>query len=69
MQRDRTLTLPLSSEEWDRFEAVAKDYDMPVTSLVQFLVRREAFWLAPARALSQSERRVLLKRERERLGT
>jgi hypothetical protein len=71
--RDRTLSLPLSTEEWERAETVAKYYGMPVEALLRFLVRREADWLSSpsgfAHAMKQGERRDIIERERERLGT
>lgn len=70
--RDRTVTVPVSAEEWERFELVAEHYEMPVHALLRYLVRREADWLRPgttsSHGMRQHQRRDLIASERQRLG-
>ena len=69
--RDKTFNMRMSAEEWQRFEAIARHYEMPVASMIRLLVRREADWLAApkgfAHAIHQRDRRALIVKERERL--
>jgi len=70
--RDRNITVPVSAEEWERFEQVAEHYEMPVHALLRYLVRREADWLRPgtssAHGMQQHQRREFIANERKRLG-
>ncbi len=39
--RDKTLNMRLTPEEWERFEAVAEHYGLPVPFMLRMLVKKE----------------------------
>jgi|HubBroStandDraft_1064217.scaffolds.fasta_scaffold337536_2 hypothetical protein len=41
MSRDKTFNMRLTPEEWERFEAVAEGYSLPVASMLRMLVKEK----------------------------
>jgi hypothetical protein len=61
--RDKTLTLRLTAEEWERFEAVAEHYGLPVPFMLRMLVKKEETAIQTGVPSAVDTRWEALKRE------
>ena len=61
--RDKTLTVRLTAEEWERFEAVAEHYGLPVPFMLRMLVKKEETAIQTGVPSAVDTRWEALKRE------